>query len=201
MEKFKQKIEDDRLNPTLVRTRSGTNQKFYPSNYNGSEKSILFTLPAPSNEMYAELIDGIWYWVKGCSKCEDSMNYGESHSYQVCYEHNRCVQCNTHREDLTEIPWGHKAGFICKPCADENDARDREEAFKKVNSEDYDELNYLNNNSAICPHCGSDNGTGDVDYDETESEQECYVCTGKYKLTLDFTVDYSTKVIGERLIR
>ena len=34
-----------------------------------------------------------------------------------------------------------------------------------------------------------------------ESEQECYVCKGKYKLTLDFTVDYSTKVIGERLTK
>lgn len=201
MEKFKQKIEDDRLNPTLERIRSGTNQKFYPSNCNGSEKSMIFYLPAPSQEMYAELIDGIWYWVKGCSKCEDSINYGESHSYQVCHEHDRCVQCNTHREDLTQTPWGHKDGFICKPCSDKNDARVREKAFKKVNSEDYDELDYLNNNSVICPHCGSDNGTGDVDYDEIESEQECCICAGKYKLTLDFTVDYSTKVIGERLTK
>lgn len=201
MEKFKQKIEDDRLNPTLVRIRSGTVQKFYPSTYNGSEKSILFTLPPPSKEMYAELIDGIWYWVKGCSKCEDSMNYGESHSYQVCHEHNRCVQCNTHREDLTETPWGHKDGFICKPCSDKNDAKVREEAFKKVNSEDYDELDYIYNDTVVCPHCGSDNGTEQFDLDEIESEQECYVCKGKYKLTLNFTVDYSTEVIRERLTR
>ena len=201
MEKFRLKIEDDRLNPTLVRTRSGTNQKFYPSNYNGSEKSMIFYLPAPSSEMYAELIDGVWYWVKGCSKCEDSMNYGESHSDQVCYEHNRCVQCNTHREDLTETPWGHKNGFICKPCSDENDARIREEAFKKVNSEDYDESDCICNDTIICPHCGSDNGTEQVDYEAMVQLQECCVCEGKYKLTLNFTVDYSTEVIGERLTK
>lgn len=201
MEKFKQKIEDDRLNPTLSRTRSGNMQKFYPSNSKGDHNDILFTLLAPSYEMYAELIDGIWYWVKGCSKCEDSMNYGESHSYQVCYEHNRCIKCNTHREDLTEVPWGHKDGFICKPCADKNDMEIRRKAFKKVESEEYDELDYINNSSIICPHCGSDNGTEQIDYDESESEQECCICTGKYKLTLQFTVDYSTKVIGERLTK
>lgn len=201
MEKFKQKIEDDRLNPTLARTRSGTIQKFYPSNCDGSEKSILFTLPAPSVEMYAELIYGVWYWVKGCSKCEDSMNYGESHSYQVCHEHNRCVQCNTHREDLTETPWGHKDGFICKPCSDKNDARIREEAFKKVNSEDYDESDCICNDTVICPHCGSDNGTEQIYYEAMVQLQECCVCKGKYKLTINFTVNYSTEVIGERLTK
>ncbi len=201
MEKFKQKIEDDRLNPSLERIRSGTIQKFYPPLSGGRDKDILFTLLAPSKEMYAELIDGIWYWVKGCSKCEDSMNYGESHSYQVCYEHDRCVQCNTHREDLTETPWGHKNGFICKPCSDENDARIREEAFKKVNSEDYDESDCICNDTIICPHCGSDNGTEEIDYEEMKQEKECYVCKGKYKLTLNFTVDYSTEVIGERLTK
>ncbi|MDX9744480.1 MAG: hypothetical protein RBT59_11715 [Arcobacteraceae bacterium] len=201
MEKFKQKIEDDRLNPTLERVRSGTTQKFYPPLSSGRDKDILFTLPAPSSEMYAELIDGVWCWVKGCSKCEDSMNYGASHSYQVCYEHNRCVQCNTHRLDLTEIPWGHKDGFICKPCADKNDMETRRKAFEKVNSEDYDEDNYLYQDSVICPHCGSDNGPEEVDYTETQLEQECYICTGRYILTLNYSVDYSTKVIGERLTK
>ncbi len=201
MEKFKQKIEDDRLNPSLERIRSGTNQKFYPSNYKNWDKDILFTLPAPSKEMYAELIDGIWYWVKGCSKCEDSMNYGESHSYQVCHEHDRCVQCNTHRKSLTQIPWGHQNGFICKPCSDENDTRIREEAFKKVNSEDYDGSDCICNDTVICPHCGSDNGIEQIDYEAMVQLQECCVCKGKYKLTLNFIVDYSTEVIGERLTK
>ncbi len=201
MEKFKLKIEDDRLNPTLSRTRCGKEQKFYPPNYKSWDKDVLFILLPPSDEMYAELIDDVWYWVKGCNKCKDSMNYGESYSYQVCYEHNRCVQCNTHRKDLTEVPWGHKDGFICKPCADKNDMEIRRKAFEKVNSEDYDEDNYLYQNSVICPHCGSDNGTEDVDYTETQLEQECHVCTGRYRLTLNYSVDYSTEVIGERITK
>lgn len=199
MEKFKLKIEDDRLNPILSRLRCGKEQKFYPPNYKSWDKDILFTLLPPSDEMYAELIDGVWYWVKGCSKCKDSMNYGESHSYQVCNEHDRCVQCNTHRLDLKEVPWGHKDGFICKLCADKNNMEIRRKAFEKLNSEDYNESNYLYNETVICPHCGSDNGTEDIDFGEMQQEKVCSICTGKYRLTLNFTVDYSTKVIGERL--
>ena len=68
-------------------------------------------------------------------------------------------------------------------------------------SEDYDESDYIYNDTVICPRCGSDNGTESVVYEETEQEQDCCVCKGKYKLTLNFTVDYSTEVIGERLTR
>lgn len=202
MEKFKQKIEDDRLTIDMERTRSGKTQLFrkdYGDRNFTSEENADVVLTPPSKEMYAELIDGVWYWVKGCNKCKDSMNYGEKHSYQVCYEHDRCVSCGTHREDLTDIPWGHKDGFKCKVCADKEIAIQRSEAFEKVNAKDYDEWDYKYNTSVICPHCGSDMGTDCIDHDEQTQEHECELCGGSFKLELDFEIKYSTKVIGERL--
>lgn len=191
MEKIK--IDDPRLTPDLKRTRSGSTQQFYTDNWH----NILFELKHDRQEMYADLISGEWYWVNGCSKCNGS---GEKYSYVVCDKHNVCVECGTHRRDLTDIPWGHADGFLCKPCADKRDIQLRKEAFNKVSEYEYDEDDYRYKSTVVCPHCGSDNGMEWVDYQQTSSEQECGVCHGKYKLEIEFVPNFSTEVIGERLM-
>ncbi|WP_257605786.1 hypothetical protein [Pseudomonas amygdali] len=45
-------------------------------------------LTAPEKGLYAERIDGAWYWVSGCAKCTGSV---ERYSYSVGDKHDVCV--------------------------------------------------------------------------------------------------------------
>jgi len=195
---FKEKIKNNKLTADMKRSRSGRNQMFrkdYGDNKFTSEENADVILTHDLPEMYAELIDNEWYWVKGCSKCKDAVNFEESYSYSVCDKHNVCVNCETPRKDLKDIPWGHRDGFICKPCHDEDAKKLRKEAFEKLDDEEI----YTNcTDEIICPHCGSENSNDDIHQDE---DMQCHVCTGAFRLTVNYTIDYSTKTIGERLLK
>lgn len=97
------------------------------------------SLRPPENGLYAERIDGAWYWVSGCAKCNGT---GEKYSYVVCDKHNVCRLCSTHRSKLTETPWGHPDGFTCKPCQGAEDAVAKAAALAKVAESEYDEWDY-----------------------------------------------------------
>ncbi|WP_300747230.1 hypothetical protein [Pseudomonas sp.] len=99
------------------------------------------SLLPPENGLYAERIDGAWYWVSGCAKCNGT---SEKYSYSVCDKHNVCRLCSTHRSKLTETPWGHPDGFTCKPCQDAEDAVAKAAALAKVAETGYDEWDYRN---------------------------------------------------------
>ena len=58
------------------------------------------SLNPPTNGLYAERFDDGWYWVCGCNKCLEN---GEPYSYIVCKEHDRCITCGAHRNELTVI--------------------------------------------------------------------------------------------------
>lgn len=190
--KFKEKINDSRLTSEMKLTRSRGTQLFrkdYGDREFTSTENADVILKHESPEMYAQLIDKEWYWVKGCSKCEDSMNYGENHSYQVCYEHNRCVDCKTHRQDLKDIPWGVSNGFRCKPCQDKIDKETLKKALEKRKDMDDSDFHYAD--SVLCPYCSSDNGTDDF----SDGKYECHVCGDCFSLTISCTVEYSTDKI------
>ena len=84
-------------------------------------------LTAPKKGLYAERIDGAWYWAPGCAKCT-----GSSERYSVCDMHDVCRLCSTHRSKLTETPWGHPNGFTCKSCHDAEDAVAKAAALAKI---------------------------------------------------------------------
>lgn len=148
----------------------------------------------PENGLYAERIDGAWYWVSGCAKCNET---GEKYSYSVCDKHNVCRLCSTHRSKLTETPWGHPDGFTCKPCQDAEDAVAKAAALARVAETDYDEWDYRNLDECKCPHCATVIHIETEDYGD--KNMECDTCNGLFELTTEYSVSFTTKVIGERV--
>lgn len=185
-------INDNRLTPDLYRVRNYNMQEFYINNYT-SDGNLLFTLLPPSRELYAELIDNKWYWVSGCKVCT-----GESGTtYILCDKHDVCVDCGVHRSELTGTPWGVSNGrWRCQPCQTTLDNIRRAEALEKTNTEEYCKYDYIDQDTVLCPHCGTDQGTGDVRGDFSDT---CDVCGGEFKVTVEYTVTYSTEVIGTRI--
>ncbi|MDY0138277.1 MAG: hypothetical protein RBR50_01135 [Candidatus Izemoplasmatales bacterium] len=190
---YKEKIEDSRLTSDMQRSRHGCTQLFrkdYGDREFTTKENADVILEHHLPECYAELLLGEWYWVKGCSKCEDSMNYGENYSYQVCYEHNRCVDCGVHRESLTHIPFRVRNGFRCKECQDKLDKSTLENALEKRKT--MSDCDFQNTYSVICPYCGSDNGTDDF---HNDSQYECIVCKQEFALELEYSVTYTTRIL------
>ena len=151
-------------------------------------------LDPPEEGLYAERIDGAWYWVSGCAKCNGS---GEKYSYSVCEKHNISRLCSTHRSKLTETPWGHPEGFTCKPCQDAEDTLAKAEALAKVAETDYDEWDYRNLDECKCPHCATVIHIEAEDYGD--KNMECDTCKGWFELTTEYSVTFTTKVIGDRV--
>ena len=151
-------------------------------------------LDPPEVGLYAELIDGAWYWISGCAKCNGS---GEKYSYSVCDKHNVCRLCSTHRSKLTEAPWGHPEGFTCKPCQDAVDAVAKAAALAKVAESDYDEWDYRNLDECKCPHCATVIHIETEDYGD--KNMECDTCDGLFELQIEFEPNFTTTVIGERV--
>ncbi len=75
-------------------------------------------------------------------------------------------------------------------------AASRLEALKKVAEKEYDEWDYYNTDEVICPHCETKYMP---DCEPPEGEEECSVCGGIYSVTPEYSVTYTTEVIGERL--
>lgn len=153
------------------------------------------SLRPPENGLYAERIDGSWYWISGCAKCNGT---GEKYSYVTCDKHNVCRLCSTHRSKLTETPWGHPDGFTCKPCQDAEDAVAKAEALAKVAENDYDEWDYHAQDQCKCPHCATVIHIESEDYGD--KNMDCDTCGGQFELTTEYSVTFTTRVIGDRII-
>lgn len=190
---FKELINDVRLTSDMKRSRSGVTQLFrkdygdrqFTTSLNAD---VILTHERP--EMYAELIDNKWYWVNGCSKCEDSINFGKTHSYSVCHEHNRCNDCGTHRSDLTETPWGTPNGFRCKPCQDKMDKETLRQAMQKRAT--MDDSDFCCSDNIFCPHCGSNNGSDVNDF--YSYIHECNVCNTTFSVQMNCTITFTTLI-------
>lgn len=187
-------IKDSRLTPTMERTRNGSTQMFRERNrpYNrgsiGSENFDV-TLKHENKEMYAELIEDKWYWVSGCSECNGEPR---GKSYIECEKHDVCKCCGTSRKEFEGAVWGGTKGWTCKPCEEKRMLSIRKEAFEKLDGEEPD-TSYTD--KIICPHCGSINSNSEI---HESQKLECYVCDGEFSLEVEYTVSYSTTVIGKR---
>jgi hypothetical protein len=190
-------IVDARLTPDMIRIRSGRKQEFHdPNNRSHPSEGADVTLIPPRPELYAENIDGQWYWVNGCAECNGKPRDCWM-SYIECETHNVCRTCKTPRKALTAIPWAGKHGWQCQPCADAEREATKAERLAAIAAEDYDESDYENLNEIKCPHCGTAYEPDGEVYDR--SVDECEICGGQYSVEVEYTVTYSTKVIGERL--
>lgn len=88
------------------RMRSGHTNVWNDSFYRNGLPEV--KLDPPIRGLYAERFEDGWYWVCGCNRCLEN---NESYSYIVCYEHDRCITCSLHREQLKEAPWGKADGW------------------------------------------------------------------------------------------
>ena len=185
-------IKDARLTPNLNRVRNGKTQEFTKPGNRGCGPD--FKITPPSREFYAELIEGQWYWVNGCAECNGKPR--DWSTYIECEKHDVCRTCGIKRSELVDPPWGGKNGWQCQSCAKAESDAEKAEALQRVASQEYNELDYWGNDNVVCPHCGS---SYEVD-DEPGDEETCEVCGGSYSVEVEYTVTYSTKVIGERIL-
>ena len=96
-----------------------------------------------------------------------------------------------------DTPCGHRYDFICRPCQDSIDAKAKAEALAKVASEDYDEWDYRAQDECKCPHCATVIHIETEDYGD--KDMECDTCGGDFRLQLEYSVSFTTTVIGERI--
>ena len=191
-------INDNRLTPTMERVRSGRVQMFRERNK--EDRSFINSANADvqiqheNKAMYAKLIDEQWCWVNGCGECN-----GEPRGYQTyieCEAHDRCSKCGTKRKDITEVPWGGKNGWVCKPCADAKKSEIKRHAFEKLDGEKPTQWDCSHNDYIKCPHCGSNINNDSIH--ETEVI-DCYVCDGELTVEVEYTPTYSTSIKGKRI--
>lgn len=204
------KINDPRIKDYVNRTRSGRTQVFYTGNdsrdwdrYRAEggnrnpgvemhDKPDTIKIEPPERHLYAELIDGEWWWLNGCAECNgrerDWMTYIE------CEKHDVCRTCKTHRSEITETPWGGKHGWQCKPCADREHEEEKQAALAAM-PEEYDEWDYYHEDSVKCPHCNyefEDSGDGEL-YEEGTTEKDCPRCDNTFELEVSISFNYTMK--------
>ncbi len=193
-------IENDKLTPEMERIRSGRTQLFrrkgLDNNFTSKDNADVI-LTHENKAMYAKLIDGKWYWVSGCAECNGKPRdcWG---SYIECEKHDVCKICAKPRSDFKEAVWGGKDGWKCNSCQEVLDAEVRRAAFEKLASKEYDEWDFRGTDNIVCPHCGS---SYNHDCDIPEDKEECRVCGGEYNVEPEYSVTFSTSVVGKRLTK
>jgi len=191
----KELIKDSRLTPTMERVRSGRTQLFREKDNNRSfisDENCGVSLKHENKEMYAKLIDNKWYWVNGCQECNGNAR-SSTKSYIECVKHDVCVSCGISRKEIKDYVMGGLNGWTCKPCHESKMEEIRRKAFEELDGEEPD-CSYVD--EIICPHCGSIIGSDDI---HESQDLECHVCDGELHLEVDYSVSYTTSVIGTRI--
>lgn len=147
-------------------------------------------LDPPVRGLYAERFEDGWYWVCGCHTCLEN---NKPYSYIVCEEHDRCITCGTHRKQLTEIPWGKRFGFQCKPCSAREHEEQKNEALRKAKEREHSEDDCWNTNKIICPVCASECSNDDM-YEPGEHETTCYICDTEFLVEIEYEVSYTSRL-------
>ncbi len=178
------RIENDKLTPDMQLSRSGSTMLFrkdYGDRQFANEKNSDVVIKAPRPELVARLIDNEWCWVNECPEC---IGKEPVFPYVKCEKHNVCVTCGIKRKDLKETPWGHRNGFVCKPC---EDARVKSiiDAFQatEINEDDF---NYRSD--VKCLYCGYEFYPDD--FYETGT-LECGNCSNELHVEVEYEPYYT----------
>lgn len=92
---------------------------------------------------------------------------------------------------------GRRDGFICKPCQDREDAAAKAEALAKFSAAEYDDSDFEGQDECKCPHCATVIHIESEDY--SDKNMDCDTCCGAFRLQLEYSVTFTTTVIGERI--
>ncbi|MGX1195823.1 hypothetical protein [Metabacillus sp. SLBN-84] len=174
----------------LNRTRSG-----HTNTWTNPDTKHERSLEPPEQGLYAVRFEDGWYWVCGCEKC---LGRPDVHSYIVCHNHDRCLTCHTHREDLTDIPWGMVSGFQCRTCRETERAKKKEVALANAAEMNHSELDCSDEDAIICPTCASVNESEDLN-EPGGHNMTCGVCDTPFKVEIEYEIRYTaTKIKDER---
>ncbi len=197
MKNIKEKIliNDKRLTPDMKRIRSGSTQLFWHKGLNNSKKAEIVLEP-PRRELYAELIDGKWYWVNGCCECNGELR-NSIKSYIECEKHDVCEICRRPRKMFKSYVYGTKRGWICGSCKQQKDEERKRIALEAMTSKEYNKWDYLYQDNIICPHCATKQKYDNTDI--PEGDQVCDTCGGKYSVEPHYSIKFSTACIGKRI--
>jgi hypothetical protein len=99
----------------------------------------------------------------------------------------RCVGCSKSRAEISDTPWYHPDGFICRPC---RRIRVEQQIAKFKESEEDTEYT----SEITCPNCGDKNGDS-WEVSDNSGEMECGNCDVKFAYEREIEVTYSTKLI------
>ncbi|MGQ8875908.1 hypothetical protein ACUTR7_00240 [Delftia sp. NA_296.1] len=167
------------------RTRSGSTQVWNDPWHKTGLPEV--RMEPPTKGLFADRIDGAWYWVCACEKC---LGTDKSYNYSPCEAHDRCVTCNCTRADLTEAPWGVQGGWRCKPCQDRLDAARKAEALAAAEAKGHSEDDCVYTSDIICPYCATKQNSDDRH--ESAHGLECDTCGGKFDLEVEWSPSYTT---------
>lgn len=171
------------------RTRSGhTNIWNDPWYQNGLP---VVRMEPPQRGLYAERIEGAWYWVCGCERCLGN----EKHSYITCEEHDRCDNCKCPRSALTETPWGTSTGWCCVPCMSLMRAARKSEALAAAAAKDHGEDDCCYTDTIICPYCATEQCSDD--HHQSANGLICDVCDGTFDLEVEYSKSFSTTKVAD----
>jgi len=204
-------VDDPRIEGYTRRTRNGSTQVFYTGDDSrdfdryraegGNQKPDVKMHDKPdtiniipeASHYYADLIDGVWWWVNGCAECNgrsrDWMTYVE------CDAHNVCRSCQCSRASLTATPWGGKNGWQCTPCADREHGEIKQAALLKAQA---DGVDHFYEDRVVCPHCG--NGHNSDEGHDDDGVTVCGVCDGHFTTEVDISYAYTTTIVGSRVL-
>lgn len=196
-------INDSRLTPTMDIVRNGSTmlfRKVKASSFIRKENADV-ALKHPTNKaMYAKLIKNSWYWVNGCSHCDPTQS-----PYVVCDKHDKCITCREPRSTQTQAVFGSfNNTWRCTPCQTKLDNAEKQMALKRVakaveNHGGYDKWEYHLQDNIKCPHCATEHEPCTAD-GVPEAEEICDTCGGSYSVEPEYSISYTTTVIGERLL-
>jgi hypothetical protein len=168
------------------RTRSGSTQVWNDPWHKTGLPEV--RMEPPTKGLFADRIDGAWYWVCACEKC---LGTGKSYNYSPCEAHDRCVTCNCSRAELAEAPWGARdGGWRCKPCQEKLDAARKAEALAAAEANGHSEDDCVYTSDIICPYCATKQNS-DARHESAQG-LECGTCGGKFDLEVEWSPSYTT---------
>jgi len=173
------------------RTRNGSTNVWNDASHHRFHRTTTdlpeLRLDPPEKGLYAERIDGAWYWVCGCEKCLGNF---EKHSYIVCDDHNRCDTCAKHRSEFHEAVWGTRGGWRCNACRDHIHEERKAAALAAAKESGHNEYDCQNEDEIICPYCATKQSSDDAN--ESAIDSECGTCGGIFDVEVEFTRSFST---------
>ncbi len=193
------KIEDARLIGYTKRTRSGSEQIFYTGDderdfdrYHAEgggsinsvemhDKADTIRLQPHKKNYYAMLLDGEWWWVDGCNKCNGREQNSWTYMGQ-CEKHDVCVTCATPHHMVKGSVWGGRNGWQCQSCHDAEHLAEKEAALAAM-PEEHNEYDYHGTDEITCPYCAYEFSDSWECADADNDNRECPRCDNTFKVT------------------